>query len=411
MRDRLFPPPRLFRSRDAATAPAARRVHEICNAASWRDMGLAQRIYAAALSLAWPVTAAAASIPCLRRNAAAVTAMTGKSAMRQFREIVGLAFRHQISPRYYYMFEFYLAERMRQAGNYLMRYETKEVAFRLLSPRDAASAISIKNKIAFAGACAARGLPAVPLLAAFRDGAAVPEVGASLPPEIGVFAKRVLGKGGFGASRWNWIGNGCYRSTTGEELSGPQLLEHLAKLSQREAYLVQPALTNHAALRELSVGALATVRVLTCRDLQGRFEVTNAVFRTSANPKSAVDNIHAGGIAAPVDLATGRLGPASDLGRGPKFAWHDAHPVTGAPITGRVLPFWPETMALATRAHAAFAQWAVIGWDIAILDEGPLLIEANKGPDVDLIQRPSRGPIGNGRFGELLADHLEQHRL
>jgi hypothetical protein len=50
----------------------------------------------------------------------------------------------------------------------------------------------------------------------------------------------------------------------------------------------------------------------------------------------------------------------------------------------------------------------VIGWDIAILDEGPRLIEGNKGPDVDLIQRPLRGPIGSGRFGALLAYNLER---
>jgi hypothetical protein len=220
----------------------------------------------------------------------------------------------------------------------------------------------------------------------------------------------VLGKGGARAYRWNWIGNGFYRSMTGDELSGPKLLEHVADLSKREAYLVQPALANHSALRELSLGALATVRLLTCRDPDGGFEVTNASFRMSVNPKSAVDNIHAGGIATPVDLATGRLGPASDLGLGPNFVWHDVHPLTGAPITGRILPFWPETMALAVRAHVEFAEWTVIGWDIAILDEGPRLIEGNKGPDVDLIQRPLRGPIGSGRFGELLAYNLERVR-
>jgi hypothetical protein len=297
---------------------------------------------------------------------------------------------------------------MRQAGNYLMRYETKQVAYRLLRPETETTGMPIKNKIAFAVYCRDHDLPAVPLVAAFRDGARLPDIGAPQPPETDLFAKRVFGKGGARAYRWNWIGNGLYRSTTGEEISGAKLLEHVAALSKREAYLVQPALSNHAALRELSLGALSTVRLLTCRDPQGRFEVTNASFRMSANPKSAVDNIHAGGIATPVDLATGRLGPASDLGLGPKFAWHDTHPVTGAPITGRILPFWPETMALAVRAHTDFAEWTVIGWDIAILDEGPRLIEGNKGPDVDLIQRPLRGPIGSSRFGELLAYNLER---
>jgi hypothetical protein len=126
------------------------------------------------------------------------------------------------------------------------------------------------------------------------------------------------------------------------------------------------------------------------------------------SPESPIDNFHAGGIAAAVDLATGRLGAASDLGYGPNFVWHEKHPVTGAQIAGRILPFWHEAMALTVEAHAAFSEWAVIGWDVAILDDGPRLIEGNKGPDIDVIQRTLRVPIGGGRFGKLLAHNLEQ---
>ena len=408
MRDTLFPPPRFFNSRDAATAPAALRVHRICNDATWRSLGLGQRLYAAALVLSWPLTVAVVSIRWIRRNAAPVRRLTGKGALRQFREILGVGLRHRISPRYYYMFELYFDARRAKAGDYMMRFETKQVAYRLLRPIQQTTGTPIKNKIAFAVYCREHDLPAVPLVAAFRDGVRVAEIGPAEPPATDLFIKRVLGKGGARAERWNWIGEGRYRSTRGDELSGPELLEHCAALSKREEYLVQPALTNHAELRPLSLGALSTVRLLTCRDESGGYEVTNASFRMAADPKSPVDNIHAGGIAAPVDLATGRLGQASDLGLGPKLVWHDKHPLTGAEITGRVLPFWPEAMALAVRAHAEFSEWTVIGWDIAILDEGARLIEGNKGPDVDLIQRPLRAPIGSGRFGELLAYQLER---
>jgi hypothetical protein len=385
-------------------------VHRICNKAVWRSLGFGGKFYAGFLALAWPFTAAGVAIHWLRRNRAPIRAMTGKSAPRQFFEMLQLATRHRISPKYYYMFEFYLPERMARAGDYLMRYETKQIAYRLLRPEKETTGIPIKNKIAFASYCREHDLPALPLVAAFRDGAKIADLGMPDLPQADLFVKRVLGKGGVGAERWNWIGNGLYRSTRGPELAGSALLERVAALSQKQPYLVQPAVTNHAELRELSVGALCTVRLLTCRDERGGHEATNASFRMSINPKSPVDNIHAGGIAAPVDLATGRLGAASDLGLGPKFAWYDAHPLTGAAITGRILPFWQDAVALAVRAHAAFSEWTVIGWDVAILDDGARLIEGNKGPDVDLIQRPLRGPIGSGRFGELLAYNLERIR-
>jgi len=62
---------------------------------------------------------------------------------------------------------------------------------------------------------------------------------------------------------------------------------------------------------------------------------------------------------------------------------------------------------LARRAHTtAFADHVVIGWDIAILSEGPCLIEGNKGPDLDLVQRSHAEPLGNTRLGVLLAYNM-----
>ena len=408
MRDNLFPPPWFFKAKAGASSASAHQVHEICNRAVWRSLGALDRLRAAALAIAWPLTAAALAFLLLRQNAAAVRKLTDKSAVRQFFEIVSVAVRHRITPKYYFAFELYFDEHRTRAGDYLMRYETKEIAYRLLKPKVQTKGTPIKNKVGFARYCADHELRAVPLVAAFRNGARTTEVGDGTLPERDLFVKPVMSKGGTGAERWNWIGNGLYRSTKGVELGGDAVLERVAMLSKKKPYLMQWAMTNHAELRELSVGALCTVRMLSIMNAQGVPEATDAALRMSINPTSAVDNFHAGGIAAAVDMETGKLGPASDLGYGPKFVWHAHQPSTGAPIEGRVLPFWRETVELAIRAHTAFSEWTVIGWDIAILDDGPILIEGNKGPGIHVIQRCLRQPIGDGRFGHLLAHHLEQ---
>ena len=40
------------------------------------------------------------------------------------------------------------------------------------------------------------------------------------------------------------------------------------------------------------------------------------------------------------------------------------------------------------------------------MEDGPELVEGNGAPDLDIIQRTHRAPIGNARLGELLAFHL-----
>jgi hypothetical protein len=146
------------------------------------------------------------------------------------------------------------------------------------------------------------------------------------------------------------------------------------------------------------------VRVVTILDEAGRPEAVSATFRFASVPEAAVDNMKAGGLIAAVDLATGALGPAC---KGYGGEDHAVHPATGAAIVGRVLPDWAAVTALARRAHAAaFADYVLIGWDIAMAPEGPLLIEGNGKPGVLMPQRAARRGLGEGRYGALLAHHL-----
>jgi hypothetical protein len=143
------------------------------------------------------------------------------------------------------------------------------------------------------------------------------------------------------------------------------------------------------------------------------YEFTHAVFRTAVKPNSPVDNFHAGGIAAPIDPLSGELGPAIGGGlRGmPGFSdmgLRETHPVTGARISGRRLPFWKEAVELVTRAHRSFPGLAVIGWDVGFTQDGPVLVEGNAAPDLDIIQRCHQRPLGDSRLASALAFHVRR---
>lgn len=411
LRDTLYPPPFLIGWGLADADSPAGRVHRLCNDALWPDGDVFRSARNLGTIALWPVIASARAVPRVRHYGAAVRRLTGKSRVRQFLEQVAMAVRFRIPPFYYYVYELFGAGKWGRAPHYLMRYETKEIAYRLLYPiaGGAYMPAPLKEKVEFARHCREHGIRHVPVLMLFQDGERLraPDLVDQLP-EADVFVKRTNAKGGVRSELWRYAGSGRYRDTRGQTMDATSLVAHVTELSRSKPFFIQWAARNHHDLLDLSAGALSTIRMLSCRNEAGDHEVTDAALRMSVNPASAVDNFHAGGIAAAVDIASGRLGRATDLGTGPDFKWHDVHPLTGAPISGRRLPMWREAVELAVQAHRAFSDYALVGWDIAILEDGPCVIEGNRGPDVDIHQRTSLGPIGNGRFGELLAVNLER---
>jgi hypothetical protein len=182
------------------------------------------------------------------------------------------------------------------------------------------------------------------------------------------------------------------------------------EVSREFKYVVRRSVTNHPDLADLSPGALSTVRVLSCLDENGAPEILYAVLRMASRTGGVVDNFHAGGIASRVDVHSGELSHATDMGLSDDSRWWDAHPETGARIDGRKLPIWDGVLDVARKAHLAFPDQVVIGWDVATLPDGPALVEGNKSPDLDIIQRTHEGPIGNSRLAELLLFHIARAR-
>jgi hypothetical protein len=110
--------------------------------------------------------------------------------------------------------------------------------------------------------------------------------------------------------------------------------------------------------------------------------------------------------AAAIDISTGRLQPmCGDANLAPD-AWWDRHPKTGAPVAGRLVAHWPGVAALAIAAHRAFSGRMVIGWDLALTPEGPVVIEGNSDPDTHFLQRVHRRMIGRSAMAPLLRHHL-----
>jgi hypothetical protein len=314
-------------------------------------------------------------------------------------------------PLSYYVFDLYRGDGQNDPLDYLYRYETKQGVYPILRNRfsSAETTEALRDKALFARRCGEYGVPAVPALFTVEAGRLnrldVDEPGL---PQCDLFLKPLSGSGGRGAAVWTYLGEGKYRNASAGVKNEAELIAHLVTGSQRGPYVGRLYVRNHPELEEVSPGALCSVRVVTCLDESDRPEVTHAVLRMARTPGTVVDNFHAGGIAASVALDTGVVARATDTGFSRRTTWWTAHPTTGAPILGRRLPMWEQVLEVARRAHAAFADQVVVGWDVALLQGGPQLIEGNKGPDLDIVQRTSRAPVGNSRLGALVAYHLRR---
>ncbi|MFO0990696.1 MAG: sugar-transfer associated ATP-grasp domain-containing protein [Hyphomicrobiales bacterium] len=402
-----LPPLHLFWSLRGQGKTPAERLHRAYCQELWNDRNAWERCSMLLMYLAWPFAVPLAMLWATNNNGRIIAARTGKSIPRQLGEELSVAARHGILPPWYYIFELYDDSKREHAGEYLCRYETKGGLYRLAKAgHRTEQRYPLQDKVEFAAHCAKHGLPAVPAYLIAGEGELHwPEGSSGHLPERDLFFKPARGRGGTGAEVWRYRGDGSYCRTNGEIASESELQERLR--GKNETYIVQPRLTNHAAILDLSIGTLATVRMLTILDEYEKPVATHAVFRMAVGDNLVVDNFHAGGIAAKIDMKTGVLGRATDIGLRAERGWCDRHPDTGGQIVGRCLPFWRETVEAAEKGHAAFPGRVLIGWDIAITDDGPVLVEGNAAPDVDLIQRPYGEPLGNSRFGELLDYHLE----
>ena len=360
------------------------------------DIGLAVAL--------WPAVLLVLACLFLWRNGTIVAERTHVPLYRQFLDQVRLYFAAGVLPPWYYVYELYDRRRNRDARTFIFRCESKTGVFAMF--KEAKPPLSIvSDKVAFADQCRWFAIRTIPVLAVAKEGRFEWKVDSA---EGGVdwFVKPIDGKGGKNIERWDYDGQGRYRGQAGEIVNSEWLEDRFAAESWAVPRLVQPRIVNHPDLEGLSNGALATVRALTCLDEHGRPELVGAVMRMAVGKNHVVDNLHAGGIAAGVDLESGVLGPASNLGADVRLGWIEKHPNSGAPIHGFRLPYWDQLRPFAEHAHEGFSDRVLVGWDIALTADGPILVEANGAPDLDIMQRPFRRGLMRERLAQLLAHHV-----
>lgn len=376
----------------------------------WRLHGRARWKLRVALDRALlPVRAAAAAREAVREFGAGVTEQYGLSTAHQLRAMYALQLRYGLEPDSYYQFQLFRPERRRRVAQYVDGRQYELVLRHYLSGLRRGHSTIFVDKRQFEHWCAEHRLASLRTLAEFApDNRPDLDAAAAALPEADLFSKPAGLAGGKGAARWAYAGGRRWRGADGAERDARALLADLARAATAlgSPMLVQERLRNHPDVEPLTAGGLCTARVITIRPLGGEPYLLLAVQRMPVGD-TIVDNFGQGGLAAPVDIATGRLRVATLKDARHLGAHVDTHPTTGTRITGYQLPCWPEVERLVCRAHRAVPPAVpIIGWDVAIAASGPVLVEANNVPGIPTLQIPWEEPFGESPVVACLLDYV-----
>lgn len=148
----------------------------------------------------------------------------------------------------------------------------------------------------------------------------------------------------------------------------------LALMQNNNFNLLEDYVVQHDDLMRIAPRGLNTVRVVS-QLYNGEPVIISASLRMSIYDN--VDNLSMGNMVMPVDLETGIVSDSGSFLDATKENL-DVHPVTGVSIKGFKIPHWEKCIAIVKKAALLTPENKSIGWDVAITNNNPLLVEANE---------------------------------
>ncbi len=324
------------------------------------------------------------------------------SRLRQMVAAARFSFSEDIDLGSYYKFSLFLPDNWKRRAEYIHHQEICLLLEKLNTAIRSRDSKDLADKRRFATRIEKAYLPGIPIAGSFEHGITLLEPSEDAVGEGDLFSKPVDRWCGEGAFRWRVLADG-YAGPDGARKTLPQLTDALRLESKDGSIILQRCITNHPALLPISGRGLSTCRIVTIKYPGTPPQPALAAYRMPQGTLIA-DNFAAGGLAAPVDLAEGILGIARQKSR--PFVPITVHPDSGHMIEGSTVPFWQAALDLAVNAHLEFREMPSVGWDIAIAEDGPVLVEGNGVWCVGLAQIAHQRPLSDTAVADCLLAHF-----
>ncbi|KAA5540512.1 hypothetical protein FYK55_21135 [Roseiconus nitratireducens] len=188
-----------------------------------------------------------------------------------------------------------------------------------------------------------------------------------------IYSKPIDGIGSFGNFLIQGYDDGALRLHDDTAMS---VEDFMGQIDSKSGQLLQTMLTPHRDLEDIS-RRVSTIRViLIIRD--GEAKILSTVWKIPANENIADNFWRDGNQLGAVEVATGKVTRVVGYQDGtPQEIPSDAE--ASRQLVGRQLPDWDAAMDLCRRGAEHFLPLKFQSWDIALTDDGPVVVELNPG--------------------------------
>jgi hypothetical protein len=180
---------------------------------------------------------------------------------------------------------------------------------------------------------------------------------------------------------WSYGGDRVFKIYQDQIDKDSDQIDELYSVVIKSGYLFQDVVRQHPELNKLNPSCLNTIRFDTYIDPNGEIDVISGYIRMSFK-NSHVDNISSGGLQVGINIQTGKLrkeGFAKIRDVGVKI--FTEHPITKTVFENFTIPYFSQAKELVRKAAGLMPDLRLVGWDVAIGESGPVLIEGNSDYD------------------------------
>ncbi len=160
----------------------------------------------------------------------------------------------------------------------------------------------------------------------------------------------------------------------------------LATVGKNRDYIVQCGVNQDPEISKIYPDSVNTCRIIT-ENKNGKVCPVCAMLRIGQGKKE-VDNISSGGICVNIDIHSGDFGSFAMSYDGKKFS---QHPDTHFVFQDEKISRWDEIRKFAVGSAGKLPFFTYLGWDIALTTTGPVAIEINTSPVIDIMEMISGG--------------------